>query len=251
MINRLLLLVALASLIPVGPLPAELIFSDSFSYDLPDMAPLAGDAPEGRPGVPWKSAVEQPAARIFLGGSGDKKSLVLTDTRQKPREEIYAFLDRLSPAQSATVYYGATIIPAQANDDPESGRFLSFSTSDKRGEGVTRARLSMWMKEGGVALGIDSDGVMVEGSRTFPLNQPVRVVVGYTFGGGSMLWAGEPGKLSEETGLIAESQGHRKDPFSCFWIGIPSNSQLEIDDLVISTTWKQAAKPPKYAQGSP
>lgn len=239
------LLVSLASVLLAGSLPAEVIFSDSFSYDLPDMAPLSGESSEGRPGVPWKSAVEQAAARIFLRGDGGNKSLVLTDTRRKPREEIYAFLERLSPGPGVTVYYGVTITAASANDNPESGRFLSFSTSDKRGEGVTRARLSIWMKEGAIALGIDADGVMAEGSRTFAKNEPIRVVVRYTLGGASLLWAGEPGKLSEESDLIAQSEGRRKDPFSCFWIGIPSNAQLEMDDLVIATTWDEAAKPPK------
>jgi|GEM_PF-6127396 len=241
MIHKLIPLIASASFVWAGPLAAEIIFSDSFSYDLPDMAPLTGDSAEGRPGIPWKSAVDEPAARIVLTGTGKKKALLLNDSRQKPREEIYTFLDRMKLQPGATIFYGATLLPSKANDNPESGRVLSFSTSDKRGEGVTRARLSMWTKDGAIALGVDSDSVMVEGSRTFPPGQPIRVVVGYSFGGASRLWAGQPGKLSEETDLIAESPGRRIDPFSCFWIGIPSNSQLEIDDLVISTEWAEAA----------
>lgn len=242
---RHLLLLTLASILPASPLLAEVIFSDSFSYNLPDRAPLTGEAAAGTPGMPWKTVIEQPAARILLGQEGANKFLLLSDSRQKPREEIYAFFDRLSVSHGATIYYGATITPAKANDNPESGRLMSFSTSDKRGEGTTRARLSIWRVDGSMMLGIDSDGTLAEGSRRFPPNEPIRVVVRYSLGGGSQLWAGKPGALVEGDDLIAESPGHRKDPFSCIWIGIPSNAALELDDLVIATTWEEAASAAK------
>ncbi len=239
------LILPLVSIVLTASLPAEVLFSDSFSYDLPDMTTLTGDTPAGRTGIPWKTAVEQPAARILLRGTGSQQSLFMSDNRQKPREEVYAFLDRLALDPGSAVFYGVTITPANANDNRESGRLLSFSTSDKRGEGVTRARCSIWMQDGQIALGIDSDGTLVEGSRTFPVGQPIRIVVAYTHGVGSQLWAGKPGEISNDADLIAESPGRRKDPFTCFWIGIPSNSQVEIDDLVIATTWAEASSPAK------
>ena len=238
---RQLILLPVAAILHASPLLAEVIFSDSFSYDLPDRAPLTGEAAAGTPGMPWKTVIEEPAARILIGQEGDNKFLLLADSRQKPREEIYAFFDRLMVSHGATIYYGATITPTKANDKPESGRLMSFSTSDKRGEGVTRARLSLWMVDGTVALGIDSDGTLAEGSRRFPPKEPIRVVVRYSLGGASQLWAGKPGALAEGDDLIAESPGHRKDPFSCLWIGIPPNTVLELDDLVIATTWEEAA----------
>ncbi len=242
---RHLLLLSLASLFPISPLLAEVIFSESFSYDLPESAPLTGEAAAGRPGMPWKTATEQPAARMLLGQNGGNKFLVVADSRQKPREEIYAFLDRLSLGHGATIFYGVTITPGKANDNPESARLISFSTSDKRGEGVTRARLSVWMVDGEVVLGIDSDGTLVEGSRRFPTNEPIRVIVGYTHGTVSRLWAGKPGNVTEVDDMIAESPGRRKDPFSCIWIGIPPHAGMEVDDLVVATTWQEAASPAK------